>query len=128
MHNNKLWVANAGDSRTVMVRESGPEDMSEDHKPDLPSERARIEAQGGQVLLIGVWRVNGILATSRGFGVVELKPPVTCEPEIREYTLQDGDLGLVLASDGLWDTCSGKDRAEAFASASSTLQIAQDLS
>ena len=48
-----ILCANTGDSRAVIGRksESGWEaiPLSEDQKPDLPTERARIEASGGMV-------------------------------------------------------------------------------
>lgn len=47
--------------------------MSEDHKPDRPSERERIVEAGGSVSIVGCARVNGVLATSRGFGDKDLK-------------------------------------------------------
>ena len=47
-----IFCANAGDSRTVLARSSGPQmcyPLSDDHKPDNPAEKARIEAAGGFV-------------------------------------------------------------------------------
>ncbi len=51
----------------------------------------------------GRWRVEGVLAVSRGIGDVKLKPFVSCEPEITEKDLEEQDLFIVVASDGLWD-------------------------
>ena len=49
--------------------------LTTDHKPDNPSERARIYRCGGTVEeeAGGVARVNGDLAVSRGFGDAEYK-------------------------------------------------------
>ena len=63
-----IYCANAGDSRTVLARSSGPEmcfPLSEDHKPENSGERARIEAAGG---FVADNRVNGNLALSRALG------------------------------------------------------------
>ena len=57
IHKNTLYVANAGDSRSVLCRSNGPFDMSVDHKPDNPEEKARIEKAGG---FVNDGRVNGI--------------------------------------------------------------------
>ena len=52
MREGKLWVANLGDSRAVLAR-SNPsggllaKDLSADHKPDDPQEKARLTAAGG---------------------------------------------------------------------------------
>lgn len=75
-------MANAGDSRTILTRGVEAKALSDDHKPDRPSERRRIMDAGGQVIFIGCARVNGILATSRGFGDKDLKPLVSAEPEV----------------------------------------------
>ena len=103
-----LWVANAGDARAILVSGSTAIAMSEDHKPNRESERRRITKAGGTVVFMGCWRVNGVLATSRGFGDRELKKVVSAEPEIRHRTLMEGDDYLVLASDGIWDVLSNQ--------------------
>lgn len=50
---DKIYCANAGDSRAVMLREEGglwtAEALSEDHKPDLEPEKKRILHSGGRV-------------------------------------------------------------------------------
>jgi protein phosphatase 1G len=49
--------------------------MSEDHKPEDPAERARIEKAGGSVTLDG--RVNGGLNLSRALGDHAYKKTIT---------------------------------------------------
>jgi protein phosphatase 1L len=107
-----IWVANAGDARAILVSGSTAIAMSEDHKPNRDSERRRITQAGGTVTFMGCWRVNGVLATSRGFGDRELKKVVSAEPEIRHRTLMEGDDYLVLASDGIWDVLSNQNVAD----------------
>lgn len=57
--NNVLFVAHVGDSRAVLgtqLLDTGQwtaHDLTEDHKPNLPAERSRIERAGGQVLFDG---------------------------------------------------------------------------
>ena len=68
-----IFCANAGDSRTVLGRSSGSEmcfALSDDHKPDNPEEKARIEACGG---FVEENRVNGSLNLSRSLGDFEYK-------------------------------------------------------
>lgn len=43
--------------------------LSEDHKPNRTDERQRIESAGGVVVWAGTWRVGGVLAVSRAFGM-----------------------------------------------------------
>ena len=45
----EIYVANAGDSRCVISQKHNAIEMSEDHKPDNPGEKARIEKAGGFV-------------------------------------------------------------------------------
>lgn len=63
---NKLYVANAGDSRCVVSINGKAHEMSEDHKPEDESELSRITAAGGRVSSDG--RVNGGLNLSRALG------------------------------------------------------------
>lgn len=46
-----LWAAHAGDSRAVLARGARAVRLTEDHKPCLPAERMRVEANGGRVQL-----------------------------------------------------------------------------
>ncbi|EOA14729.1 hypothetical protein CARUB_v10028020mg [Capsella rubella] len=103
-----IVVANTGDSRAVLCRNGMAIPLSNDHKPDRPDERARIEAAGGRVLVVDGARVEGILATSRAIGDRYLKPMVAWEPEVTFMRRETGDECLILASDGLWDVLSSQ--------------------
>lgn len=123
---HKLYVANAGDSRAVLVHKNGRASaLSDDHKPNRQDEWTRIREAGGTVLFHGVWRVGGILAVSRAIGDRMLKPWVTARPEVRAWTLGSNDRFLVLASDGIFDVLGNKDVAE-IVTACATAQAAAD--
>ncbi|OAQ61769.2 protein phosphatase 2C [Pochonia chlamydosporia 170] len=111
---NKLYVANAGDSRGVLGIKGRAKPMSQDHKPQLENEKNRITAAGG---FVDFGRVNGNLALSRAIGDFEFKksaelPPeqqiVTAFPDVEEHELTDEDEFLVLACDGIWDCQSSQ--------------------
>lgn len=106
---NHLYVANVGDSRTVISKAGKAIPLSEDHKPNRSDERKRIENAGGVVMWAGTWRVGGVLAMSRAFGNRMLKQFVVAEPEIQEQELDEEFELLVLASDGLWDVVPNED-------------------
>jgi hypothetical protein len=53
----ELYAAHAGDSRAVLCRDGRALRLTEDHKPGLPRERARVEAAGGRVDFQRCWRV-----------------------------------------------------------------------
>ncbi|XP_038973434.1 probable protein phosphatase 2C 52 isoform X1 [Phoenix dactylifera] len=106
---NHLYVANVGDSRTVVSKAGKAIPLSDDHKPNRSDERKRIENAGGVVMWAGTWRVAGVLAMSRAFGNRLLKQFVVAEPEIQEQEVNDELELLILASDGLWDVVPNED-------------------
>ena len=70
----QLYVGNVGDSRAVFGNSGGQAvPMSYDHKPCQLKEKKRIQEAGGYVVMNGVWRVMGVLATSRALGDYPLK-------------------------------------------------------
>ena len=108
----KLWVANAGDSRAVLGRNGVAIEMSQDHKPNLENERLRIEKAGGRVQ---AGRINGNLNLSRSLGDFDYKQNselpaenqmITALPEIKEIDITPEDQFLILACDGVWDIMS----------------------
>ncbi|KAK4086513.1 transcriptional regulator family: Fungal Specific TF [Purpureocillium lilacinum] len=111
---NKLYVANAGDSRGVLGIKGRAKPMSQDHKPQLEAEKNRITAAGG---FVDFGRVNGNLALSRAIGDFEFKKSadlspenqiVTAFPDVDSHDLTDEDEFLVLACDGIWDCQSSQ--------------------
>ncbi|XP_061358246.1 probable protein phosphatase 2C 76 [Gastrolobium bilobum] len=106
---NHLYVANVGDSRTVISKSGKAIALSEDHKPNRSDERKRIENAGGVVMWTGTWRVGGVLAMSRAFGNRMLKQFVVAEPEIQDQEIEEETELLIIASDGLWDVVPNED-------------------
>ncbi|RDX76533.1 putative protein phosphatase 2C 60, partial [Mucuna pruriens] len=114
IRNNKLFVANAGDSRCVISRKGQAYDLSIDHKPDVEIEKERILKAGG---FIHAGRVNGSLSLARAIGDMEFKQNrflsaekqmVTANPDINTVELCDEDEFIVLACDGIWDCLSSQ--------------------
>lgn len=115
-----VWVANVGDSRGVFSTDTGlAVPMSYDHKPCQLKEKKRIQEAGGFVAMNGVWRVMGVLATSRALGDYPLKDKkvVVCDPDILTFSIKEHRMQFgVLASDGLWDTHTNEDAVSVLAS------------
>ncbi|KAH8073646.1 protein serine/threonine phosphatase [Aureococcus anophagefferens] len=105
-----VYVANAGDSRAILLRAGGaaPAALSEDHKPEDDRERSRVEAAGGVVTPEG--RVDGNLNLSRAFGdhrykmepgLAPERQRISCEPDVVVAPLSNKDVGLALVCDGV---------------------------
>ncbi|KAM6503638.1 Protein phosphatase 2C (PP2C)-like domain containing protein [Amanita muscaria] len=109
---NKIYVANAGDSRSVIDIKGEAKPLSFDHKPTNEPERARICAAGGSV---ESGRVDGNLAMSRlamsrALGDFQFKKNneltpekqiVTADPDVICHEVTEEDEFLVLACDGM---------------------------
>lgn len=114
----KLYVANAGDSRCVLCRGKDTISLTQDHKPTDPEEDRRIRAAGGWVT---EGRVNGSLNLSRAIGDMNYKQLksrpaeeqiVTANPDIREIDLTPEDRFLILACDGIWDILTNEEAVQ----------------
>lgn len=111
---DKIFVGNAGDSRSVLGIKGRAKPLSFDHKPQNEGEKARICAAGG---FVDFGRVNGNLALSRAIGDFEFKksadlPPeqqiVTAFPDVTVHEISEDDEFLVIACDGIWDCQSSQ--------------------
>lgn len=111
-----LTVANVGDSRGIICdKNSKAIPLSYDHKPYNIKERQRIKEVGGFISFNGVWRVAGVLATSRALGDFPLKDTkmVIADPDILTFNLRFlQPYFMILASDGLWDVFSNQEAVD----------------
>ncbi|KAF7803723.1 putative protein phosphatase 2C 9 isoform X1 [Senna tora] len=112
LNNQKLWIANVGDSRAVLSRGGLAVQMSTDHEPN--NERGSIENRGGFVSNIpgDVARVNGQLAVSRAFGDKNLKLHLRSDPDIQYTDINPDTEFLILASDGLWKVMTNEEAVD----------------
>lgn len=107
-----VTVAHAGDCRIIMKANNKVVDLTADHRPSVPSEKARIKSVGG---VIKGGRVQGVLAPSRSFGDLDVKlsckDAVIAVPDINTYRVEidkTGNAFLLLATDGVWDAMSSE--------------------
>lgn len=117
---NTVWMANAGDSRCVIGSRISKDKIiaqTEDHKPEMEKEKARIEAMGGEVksrtypdgwvnhrIFVKGQRYPG-LCMSRTLGDNCAKAcGVVSEPEVFKVEVDPKEKPfLFLASDGVWE-------------------------
>lgn len=125
----KLHVAHVGDSRAVLAKkESGKlvaQDLTDDQKPELPAEKKRIHASGGEVkrlegdiphrvFLKG--KLYPGLAMSRSIGdLVGQSAGVTHIPEVNSLAIEDNFSFFVLCSDGVWEFISSQEAVDILA-------------
>jgi protein phosphatase 2C family protein 2/3 len=110
-------IAHAGDCRAVARMGKKTFQLTKDHRPSDPAEKARIYAAGG---FIKNGRVMGALAPSRGFGDLDVKRKapspdvIVSEPDITCLRMEPSSKGspsfIVFATDGIWD-CMPPERA-----------------
>jgi serine/threonine protein phosphatase PrpC len=130
IRNNHCTLCNIGDSRTSIAYRSAAGGVTAvaltmDHKPDLPAEKARIEAKGGRVFAVEyddgvdgparVWLghmdVPGLAMSRSLCDAVAHTAGVSSTPEFTEYEFnpEREDLIMVMASDGLWEFMSDQE-------------------
>lgn len=121
---NKLYMGHVGDSRIMYVSEKDLENsnwlptyLSQDHKPNVPEEKARIESKSGEVKRISkdspyrVYNKGQLqpgLAITRAMGDISAHLcGVIHEPEIFgiDCVREQGGF-IVVASDGAWEFLS----------------------
>jgi len=126
METDVLTIAHVGDSRSVLFSGDVPGEVkheTEDHKPNLPAEKARIEKKGGRVVFDGYYNYRVFakagmypgLNMSRALGdvVAHKEAGLTAEPELKvinlKETRKDKPLTLLLCSDGVWEFINSGD-------------------
>ena len=133
--NNKLIIANVGDSRLVIYKNKKISFFTEDHKPDTEIEKKRIELAGGKIYQtpslfplyqngkkIDIpWRVlPGRLSVSRTFGDIEakeekfggMKNVIVALPDITEIELNNEYNLIIMGCDGIFDVLSNEELLE----------------
>ena len=99
--------ANVGDSKCYLIKKNSIIQISKDHKCSDQNEVDRIKKNGG---IVFYGRVFGTLVLTRSIGDREMKKYGVCsEPYVKIEKIENDDLFIVLASDGVWDVVSEDD-------------------
>jgi len=140
LQDNRLVLANAGDSRAVLARTTATTpnssdqndsytaiDLTQDQNPDLPEEQRRIEDLGGYVspppepgLSARVWLDMACtqigLAMARSIGDHAVKDiGVIAEPVVSFHQVEPNDAFVIFATDGVWEFVSSQEAVEVVA-------------
>jgi len=96
-----LLCANVGDSKAYLIKKNEIKIITKDHKCSDAEEVKRIRDTGGIVFRE---RVFGTLMLTRSFGDKEMKKyGVLSTPDIFCQNIEEDDLFVIIASDGVWD-------------------------
>ncbi|CAD8174621.1 unnamed protein product [Paramecium pentaurelia] len=123
IQNNKIYCANLGDSRAILLNRDEKwkmKPLSRDHKPNCKDEADRILANGGRIdplmnglgLFVGplrVWTNQNVpgLAMTRSLGdEIAHSVGVSDKPEILQFDLERNDKVIIVGSDGLFEFLS----------------------
>lgn len=122
---DRVYLPNIGDSRTILVRKDGQFQLTEDAKPGTPrfdraTEKAGLHTYGQSV--------ESVLGVARDMGMKwnpqeEIQGDLPCRPKITRIRRGEGPDGdgelfykkgdhLVIACDGLWDVFTPKEVGE----------------
>ncbi len=129
LRDDMITVANAGDTRALVVSRDWVRQLTRDHRVEDPEERARILAQGGEI--------NGSYVVFGGAGLMPTRSlgdawfelaGVTPVPDVSTERIGPGDQWLIAACDGLFDFMDNQTAANLVRGASSPQEAASLLS
>jgi protein phosphatase 1L len=111
IRDNKLFVANAGDSMLVLCRKDNSYFATKQHRPNTRKEIDRIYAAGGHIIISSdstPWLCVApqnppFLSLSRAIGDYPKIPGLIGAPEVETKQLTPDDEFIILATDGFWD-------------------------
>lgn len=102
--NGRIYFANAGDARIIIVREKGEYQLTTDHRVELKEERQRILKAGGEIRGRYVFYEDNGLMPTRSIGDRYFnKVGVIARPAVGSYEILPQDRFLIAATDGLFD-------------------------
>mmetsp|Transcript_47022 Transcript_47022/g.135481 ORF Transcript_47022/g.135481 Transcript_47022/m.135481 type:complete len:373 (+) Transcript_47022:113-1231(+) len=119
----RLVVSHVGDSKAVLLKQSGKklvaEALTRDHRPELHEERERITRMGGSIVYDGrchrvSWPGGDVslnMSRSLGDAVAHDACGVSEECDLRVHRLCHTDKAIIIGSDGMWDVISPQEAA-----------------
>ena len=107
--NGIIYIANVGDSLSVMYKNKKAYNLNKEHQTILESEKQRVLKSGATI--VG-YRINGMLNLTRAIGDLRFKSnadlkrheqSVISLPEITKIEDTDGIDFIIMGCDGVWD-------------------------
>ena len=116
--NKKIYFANIGDSRGILIKNNIAKKITIDHNPSNQNENNRIINAGGKIIDNRIFFDNGAISVSRSLGDLDFKRNkslskenqiITANPDILIEDLNNECDFIVIACDGIWDCLSNCD-------------------
>ena len=107
--NGIIYIANVGDSLSVMYKNKKAYNLNREHQTIIKSERERVLKSGA---IINGYRINGMLNLTRAIGDLQFKTnkklkrheqSVIALPEITKIEDTEGIDFIIMGCDGVWD-------------------------
>ena len=107
--NGVIYIANVGDSLSVMYKNKKAYNLNREHQIIIPSERERVLKSGAK---INGYRINGMLNLTRAIGDLSFKSnmqlkrheqSVIALPEITKIEDTEDIDFIIMGCDGVWD-------------------------
>ena len=107
--NGIIYIANVGDSLSVMYKNKKAYNLNREHQTIIESEKEKEKKSGAQI--VG-YRINGMLNLTRAIGDLKFKSnsnlkrheqSVISLPEITKIEDTDGIDFIIMGCDGVWD-------------------------
>ena len=107
--NNTIYIANVGDSLSVMYKDKRAFNLNREHQIVIESEKERVIKSGATV---NGYRINGMLNLTRAIGDLRFKmnknlkryeQSVIAVPDITRIDNIDNIDFIIMACDGVWD-------------------------
>ncbi|MBN1368109.1 MAG: protein serine/threonine phosphatase 2C family protein [Dehalococcoidales bacterium] len=109
---DKVYTANAGDARAIVVYQDTVHQLTTDHRLGNLEEEQRIIKMGAEIRRPYVMRGLSGLMPTRSIGDEYFKPVgIIATPSVNEYEIQKDDILLIAACDGLFDFISNEEIA-----------------
>jgi serine/threonine protein phosphatase PrpC len=116
LHDRELSAGWVGDSRALLVTDTGWQVITPEHRIGRDDERRRVVGRGALIeppYVVHPTFGHGLMMT-RTLGDRELRGiGVIAEPEVATASLGESDMGFVAATDGLWDVVTDEEAATA---------------